>query len=867
MRKGILDKKPIETLETEVKAFADSLPYWTKYLAEKLLSGNTISDDDIEKSYLYLLEDLQLRDETKKPEILLNYSGQPIGDYKPDLFFTHLQNIEGVNALIENQTIEFSPNVTILYGANGSGKSGYVRLLKKSFYSKAPEEILHNIYIDRGHKPVSGEFAFRTDGGAYWLKYPENTDSSEFRQFAVFDGKSVLKHLENRNEFEFRPAGLSFFAEFTEAFNEVEELLNKDIQKRNNPNYFIDLFEGESEIKKFIITLSARTDIAYLKKYIPYSKEDIEAKKKVEKEHDELLLSIKNKDKQIRELEKIKGLIESCKQGIISINKYFGSENLSNIEAAITDCLKKEKLAKKEGVDNFTSEIVKDIGGPEWKAFIQAAEKFAVKQKENSAYPEKDDVCILCHQPLSKEAVELITQYWKYLKSQAEQDAKNANGYLLKIKKELEKINFELFPPDNLLTVWLDTNFKKVLDELKEKLTGIEKLAGNLIANIDEKSAIIKEAAFIDTSQLDKIILDIDANVKSLKENEQIEKLEKLKSSVTYYIHKEKLSLHYDKIEKFVADQKWILLAGKFNWASLKLSTTKTEKRLSEKYFNEKYVELFNKECSALNGDFHIDVDSRSAKAKSNRQLFIRGNLPSVILSEGEQKVIAIADFLSEMQLSEVNRGLIFDDPVNSLDEKRMKEIACRLTEEGMKKQVIIFTHDLIFVSDIIILCEDNKIPFVCHWVENNGEPGQIWLNNTPSHEKEYRNSDKPTKHYSDAKKEDCPPAKRENLIKDGFGALRTCYEVLVISDLFENVVQRFNERVSIDSLKKVRIDESIVNELMDNFAQCCRYMEGHTHSDKYAYKKPGVANLLEEIQRYDALRTKIRKIKKEATK
>lgn len=111
--------------------------------------------------------------------------------------------------------------------------------------------------------------------------------------------------------------------------------------------------------------------------------------------------------------------------------------------------------------------------------------------------------------------------------------------------------------------------------------------------------------------------------------------------------------------------------------------------------------------------------------------------------------------------------------------------------------------------------------------------------------------------------KVDCPPAQREFLVRTGFTALRTCYEVLVINDLFKNVVQRYNERVSVDALTSVYFDEELVNELLDSFAQCCRYMEGHTHSDKYAYKKPEPINLNEEIQRYEAIRTKIRRTKK----
>lgn len=54
-------EQQVETLETEVKKFADGLPYWAKYLAEMILSGNVISDDDIDTSYSYLLEELKLK--------------------------------------------------------------------------------------------------------------------------------------------------------------------------------------------------------------------------------------------------------------------------------------------------------------------------------------------------------------------------------------------------------------------------------------------------------------------------------------------------------------------------------------------------------------------------------------------------------------------------------------------------------------------------------------------------------------------------------------------------------------------------------------------------------------------------------------
>ena len=217
------------------------------------------------------------------------------------------------------------------------------------------------------------------------------------------------------------------------------------------------------------------------------------------------------------------------------------------------------------------------------------------------------------------------------------------------------------------------------------------------------------------------------------------------------------------------------------------------------------------------------------------------------------------------MYLSEVNRGIIFDDPVTSLDEKRKSEIAERLAKAASKKQVIIFTHDLVFVSNLLVRCEDLKIDHLCHWVENRDDkPGHIWLNNSPSYEKKYRNADPAKNHYNICKKDNCEPAQRESEIRQGFAALRTCYEVLVINDLFNNVVQRYNERVSIDALAKVSFDDTLVNKLLESYDQCCRFMEGHSHSDEYGgYQKPEPKNLNEEIQRYEAIRKKIKDTKK----
>ena len=869
VNKTLKTKQQEKTLETEVKQFASFLPYWAKFLAEKILSGNAVSNNDIDTSYSYLLEHLKLKRKTENPEIEIDYNIENSGNYKSDLLLTKLEKVEGVNALAENQTIEFSPNLTIIYGANGSGKSGYVRLFKNVFYSKAPETILPNIHINSEHKSINAKFTFKSNNTDILFAFSEK-GNAEFKQFAVFDGKGLFRQLAEKNEFEFRPAGLSFFADYTNAINRLEQKLNDEIQTKKQGNTANDLsilFDGNSEIKTLVQNLNAETKIEDLKKYTPFSDEDKTQKETLQKQYDELLLASKEKEKTVKNLENIRNLLGQNKQTIEKLNQLFMAEVIEKIKAAISDCVSKEATAKAEGIENFKTEKIQGIGTEEWKNFIVSAEKLAKTQKkDNVAYPENGDNCIFCHQLLSDEAQKLISNYWIFIKSVAEQNAKQAQEKLDEIKKKYANLNFDLFPQDNTLTVWLTENYPNELDALKAKLTEQKTLAQNIISDIQNKRASKRTALQISVEQHITIETAIETSVKSLKEDEQSKELEKLLNSKMLLEHKEKFNIHFSKFEAFVNNQIWIKKANKADYAKRKI--TDTEKALSNKYFNQKYIDTFNEECQKLNGKFGIKIDHTGSAGKSYRQLKLKGKSPNAVLSEGEQKVIAIADFLAEMHLSEVNRGIIFDDPVTSLDNDRKKQIAERLTKEALKKQVIIFTHDLVFVSSLIGHCKDSNIAYDCHWIENRNEsPGQIWLNNSPSYEKEYRNAEPAKKHYITCSKDDCEPMQREIAIKQGFAALRTCYEVLVINDLFNNVVQRYNERVSIDALSKVSFDDTLINELLSCYAQCCRFMEGHSHSDRYSYLKPEPNDLNKEIQRYELIRKKIKDTKKDKAK
>lgn len=853
-----------DSLENEVKKFANEFPYWIKYLANKILSGNEISQNDIDETYLYLLEDLGITEKTTRTEITLSGLHDNERDYYSNLMLSKLENVEGVNALLEGQSIEFSPNLTIIYGSNGSGKSGYTRLLKNVFYSKSKEKILSNIYSTDIVKPVNANFIFKSEGNEISVSY-NNNDHSIFEQFSVFDGKSAVKHIESKNEFEFKPAGLNFFSKFADALSHVEKKLNNEVtikQQGTNINNLLMLFDGNSEVTEAIQAINTDKGFENLSKIASYTEKNTKEKESVQKKYEELQIASTKKDQEIRNLKTIKKLLLQVKQSVEKFNQYFSNEMFEKANQAIIECLEKEEIAKNEGVENFKTDNLNGIGTSEWKNFILSAEKFALLQENgNSHYPKNEDHCLFCQQKLSEPAQKLIINYRKFIESVSEKKAAELQNKLNKAKKLYDDLDFNLFPPNNILTNWLIENYPIELEIIKHSIDKQQILAEKICSDIQNKVVNEKVGVLIETNIFVTIEIELEKSLTILNTGNQFKELERLRNSIINLEHKEKLSLHFPKFENYFNMQVWLNKASKANFPKQKI--TLKEKELSSKYFSENYVSIFNNECQKLNGDFGIEINRTSTAGKSYRQLRLKGKNPNTILSEGEQKVIATADFLAEMKLSEINRGIIFDDPVTSLDDKRKNEIATRLVEEAELRQVIIFTHDLVFVSNLLSKCEQQEAEFLCHWIENidGKNPGAIYLNNAPSYEKDYKTSGKAQNYLNEAKKSN--PQQREEKIKNGFAALRTSYEAQVVFGLFKGVVQRFNERVSIESLRKVYFTTELIDELLESYALCCRFMEGHSHSDKYSYKKPTIEDLNNEIKRFDEIKKKISSCKK----
>ncbi|MFT0763052.1 AAA family ATPase [Actinomyces sp. F1_1611] len=157
---------------------------------------------------------------------------------------------------------------------------------------------------------------------------------------------------------------------------------------------------------------------------------------------------------------------------------------------------------------------------------------------------------------------------------------------------------------------------------------------------------------------------------------------------------------------------------------------TALAKTASDQLINQSFDSLFLEECDTLRTPT-LKVQSVGRQRKAQRRKVLSGkDKPSKVLSEGEQKVLALADFLAEARLASITAPVIFDDPVSSLDHRRTKEVAQRIGRLADDNQVIVFTHDILFATTLLASFKKSKRCAHFQITDESGKgkvPGATW--------------------------------------------------------------------------------------------------------------------------------------------
>ena len=200
------------------------------------------------------------------------------------------------------------------------------------------------------------------------------------------------------------------------------------------------------------------------------------------------------------------------------------------------------------------------------------------------------------------------------------------------------------------------------------------------------------------------------------------------------------------------------------------------------------------------------------------------------------------------------NAGIVLDDPVTSQDHEGKTLIAKRLVREARSRQVVIFTHDLPFLNQVILQAEGQDVDYQAHWIDRttDGRPGQVTLNDVPAPSKAYDTAERAKQCLAIAKQG--TGSARQMAVVNGMGALRRTIEETIAKKLLKNVVPRWEDRVIVTALPNINWDDALVQELVSMFEDLSAYIEGHSHTDEAMGAPPEPKVLEERIVKVEAL-------------
>ncbi len=472
---------------------------------------------------------------------------------------------------------------------------------------------------------------------------------------------------------------------------------------------------------------------------------------------------------------------------------------------------------------NFADEPVANVGSPAWRILFEAARKFAAVGTEVS--PERlpettGDLCLLCLEPLTSSGAARLTRFNDFVSGEATKRADGARKALDTLLSRVEQIKVpEAKIVEESLAGYgqLDATRATTVAQLISILGEFELRRAALLDETSNPAPPPDVAAFTATATSDLARLEEEAQ--SLQRSaSHTEALDAVRSRLAELKDRVKLANELETILqrlRDVVEQRSLAncqaqvatrsISAQITALRKQLVTEELERRIAEEIAALDLTHLpFKVSDSSSGGKSLFSVGLQGVGSVKNNQ----------VLSEGEQRALALACFLAEIGGDDARYGIIVDDPVSSLDHLRVRKVAQRLVAEAKKgRQVIIFTHNLVFFNEVVAEASraGNAAPLLKSVVaktqaegfgvvRENSEP---WVADLNTRIESLR---KRAKELTSVKDFDTDEYRRQ--AKDFYSDLRESWERAVEEVVFRKTVQRFVPDVMTQRLKEVTVTD-----------------------------------------------------------
>lgn len=820
----------------EILAWTENLPMWQRDAARRLFQKNSIlSQNDYKELYLLLKDAHGLPVPLGISPEPLNASHLPRMKPGEKVILKTVRDLKYVNRIASEQKLNLLPDgMTVVYGGNGSGKSGYARVLKHACRTRGE---LDPIYPDANNPNVincipEAVFDIEINKETLPIKWTRSTASpDELATVSIFDSQCARTYLTDKQDIAYMPYGLDIVENLaTQVINNLTVLLRDEINNIDiNTNAFSHLLD-ETAVGQAIKGLNEKTLINELQRLGTLS--DSEMRRLIE------LNKVLAEPDPVAKANMLKLSASRMKELLVRIDKVLAwvtdkaIDKLKKIDADVVNSDKAEKEAANLLQSGET--LLHGTGEKTWKMLFEAARKFSTEE----AYPEhsfpnldENAVCPLCQQPINA-VVDRLKRFDEYIQNDIAKTAAVCRENLFKIKAKIENVDLDIgidaALDDEIKSFDPETNM--VINAFKESIEMRRTwMLQAIVSHLWTDVPIIAENP---QSRLCSIIAKQLCVARRFFKVANAENKKALQHEHAELTARQNLSKCLTPVIKLVERMKRRhMLRSCENELKTRPISDKS-KDLAKKFLTKELFDALITEFTELGIDYiKPKLKEQAGNGKYTYQLLLDipvSRPPEKILSEGEQRAIALGAFLAEMTIAKHDGAIVFDDPVSSLDHKYREKVSKRLVDEAKKRQVIIFTHDIYFLC---LLSEEAgkagvklmtqslyrnssgfgnvslDIPFEAKKTSSRvGSLNDMWQ----KIDKAYRDGDERVHH---------------DLTIKVYSQLRITWERAIEEVLFRSVVTRFKKSIETQKLSEVTVEDNDYKIICHNMTKCSNFI------------------------------------------
>jgi energy-coupling factor transporter ATP-binding protein EcfA2 len=836
----------------QLAKWANTNDEWVRLIVtEVIATGRPVGTSVVDKAYQLFRQEKAL-DKRDLPTVPLISIEARHDESAPPLSLTRLSDVRGVNALVAGAVIEPHAGLTVLYGENGTGKTGYSRIFKALANSRTADTILGNIDADNS-EAQSAKVEFKLGADAQVLTWTGERGVPPFTRMSIFDSPAVRTHVDEDLDYVYTPASLALFNDVTTAIQAVTAQIDGAISQlyASGPG-LLSRFQRGSTIYPLIETLGASTDLADLRSRAR-SEDDLDSK------IDALTqgvaaLRANTMGAQIAGLKsEQRVLIEASTtaEALLSFEQASYNEALASRTHLATD------------YETFRRELFAAADLPAepdvtWNGFIEAGERYRQHLVEVGSHDA--DRCLYCRQPLLGPARDLLTRYSTYLEDKISADIRATDATLGRYRQRVAALQGNEMVSFIQQYREADASERPSCFAQVEAIEGARRVVTTAVAAGQPINIQIADLVAAPRETVDAALTTVGNSISDLEtlQKSRAEALVEKQTELLELKDAAELGKSWPLIETQVKSAKEAdrLRTLKRPLPGLARSVTALAKSASDQLINQSFDALFVEECDALRApSLRVQFVGREGKAQ-RRKVLSGKHKPSKVLSEGEQKVLALADFLAEARLAGITAPVIFDDPVSSLDHRRIKEVSQRIARLADDNQVIVFTHDILFATTLLALFEKSKR---CAYFQVTDESGKGKVSRATGPRIDSLSAIKGRINATIQAAKQLDGEARDALVHTGYSHLRSWCEVFTEDELLKGVTRRYQANVQMTTLGGINIDKlgEIIPKVIEIFEESCRYIDAHSQ----ALITQGVSPTLAGLEQHWAELQELRKL------